>query len=524
MKADHFITPFLLDALQHTIANPTSSQQWHALLLECDHQSDVAVQRFVEQSLLAQVPKAGVEGFLMMTFLAHLTDNLAYIEAAGKIVREIRPFDMDRLAAFTVYEWGRSVVGGGDRSDFVAAMCRCSIPEIMQLQGQHVATNTAGILKPRVIERIGKIALVVSCLSKIEHTPTALAFQHARLLTGLGFEVQVFSSQESRLSLMPHYLGNQGHLVMPALHAATLQEIIPEGVTVTFCDERFSLLYRSRQIIETIAGFDPDLVFFIGLNSPLMATLYQSRPVLGLCVHAVPPMAPVDVWLAATQSLAEQSSQVWGSAMPAAWAYYHPYRISLKPIHRALSRADLEVTADHIVLVSVGSRLKEEISGEWAAQMSELLQQHPAAVWVLVGGVGVLPEALAQLPAEKIRLLPHHADVRSVYRCCDVYVNPPRLGGGFSVAEAMAEGLPVVTFADSDGGNKLSDHAVKTMPDYLDRLDALIGSDALRKNYGAAMRALFSATLDLESSADSLLAACYATLARYHQRVEDSVK
>jgi glycosyltransferase involved in cell wall biosynthesis len=518
MKPDLSIAPLLLDALQHTTVNPTSSHHWHALLSQCDGLCDLAAQRFVEQYLLAHVPRTGIEGFLMTTFLAHLTNDLAYIEEAGKIVQHIRPFDMDRLAAFAVYEWGRIVARGGDRSDFIAGMCRCHLPEIMQLQGQHVAANSSGIVKPRVITQIGKIALVVSYLSNAEHTPTALAFQHARLLVSLGFEVQVFSSQELRLPHMPHYLGNKGDLLTPAPDAAVLQKIIPEGVTATFSDERFSLLYRAREIIEKIAEFDPDLVFFIGLNSVLMTTLYQSRPVLGLCVHAVAPMAPVDVWLAATPSLAKQRSQVWGTAIPAALASYHPYRISLKPVHTVLAREDLNVTADQILLVSVGSRLGTEISGDWAARMAGLVQQHPAAVWVLVGGGGVLPPALAQLPAEKIRLLPHHADVRSVYRCCDVYVNPPRLGGGFSVAEAMAESLPIVAFADSDGGNKLGDYAVETITGYVDLLGALLDSAALRQQNGTLMRALFSATLDIERSAGSLLAACYATLACYHQR------
>jgi glycosyltransferase involved in cell wall biosynthesis len=153
-----------------------------------------------------------------------------------------------------------------------------------------------------------------------------------------------------------------------------------------------------------------------------------------------------------------------------------------------------------------------------------LVQRHPAAVWVLVGGLGALPPALAQLLAEKIRLLPHHADVRSVYRCCDVYVNPPRLGGGFSVAEAMAESLPIVAFADSDGGNKLGDYAVETLAGYVDLLGALLDSAPLRQQNGTLMRTLFSATLDIERSAGSLLAACYATLACFHQRagVDDS--
>ncbi len=519
LTSDHNITTQLLDALHKTIVNPTASHQWHALQVQYDAQCNNTVLRYVEKNLLAQIPRKGVEGFLMMTFLAGNTGDMGYISEAGQIVQEITPFDMDRLAAFAVYEWGRALASAGDRFYFVNAMRKASIPEIMRIQGEYLMKQIPLCLNSRVITRVNKVAMVVSYLSDSNHTPTMIALQQAHLLVGLGFEVQIFSSQELRIANMPHYLGNQGNLLTPPMNVAELQKIIPDGVAVTFCDEQFSLLFRSRQILGKIAEFDPDLVFFVGFNSPLLAPLYYARPVLGLCVHSVPPMAPVDAWLAANLSLADQLSQVWGDSMPDAFAFYHPYRISLKPVYTVLSRSALDLAQEDLVIVSVGARLEKEICGDWAVQIGELVQRHPSAVWVLVGGEGVLPSALAQMPAAKIRLLPHHADVRSVYRCCDVYVNPPRLGGGFSVAEAMAEGLPIVAFADSDGGDKLGDYAVETMADYVDTLNALLASANLRKENGAAMREIFLRTLDLEQSGPSLLAACKLSLARYQQRI-----
>ena len=37
-------------------------------------------------------------------------------------------------------------------------------------------------------------------------------------------------------------------------------------------------------------------------------------------------------------------------------------------------------------------------------------------------------------------------------KCCDLNINPKRIGGGTSVAESLYMGLPVVTFDYGDGG------------------------------------------------------------------------
>jgi hypothetical protein len=102
-------------------------------------------------------------------------------------------------------------------------------------------------------------------------------------------------------------------------------------------------------------------VLFVGLNSPVVAPLFRARPVLGLCVHSVQPMAPMDVWLTATSSISGQWA-AWGPLFPLAWGHYHPYRIALKPLGGLITRADLGAAEDSLVLVTVGARLGSEIS------------------------------------------------------------------------------------------------------------------------------------------------------------------
>jgi glycosyltransferase involved in cell wall biosynthesis len=44
-------------------------------------------------------------------------------------------------------------------------------------------------------------------------------------------------------------------------------------------------------------------------------------------------------------------------------------------------------------------------------------------------------------------------DTLSINECCDAYLNPKRVGGGTSGAEALYKGVPVVSFDFGDVGN-----------------------------------------------------------------------
>jgi glycosyltransferase involved in cell wall biosynthesis len=149
--------------------------------------------------------------------------------------------------------------------------------------------------------------------------------------------------------------------------------------------------------------------------------------------------------------------------------------------------------------------------------MLDTLARHPQLKWVLVGGAGTLPPALTSANPEQLRLLAHRTDLPSLLRCCDLYVNPPRLGGGLSVGEAMAEGLPVLALAGGDAGSKLAGMAQDNEAAYFDELEALLASPERRAHMGAAMQH-FGRELDLANSGPSLMQACLLAQQRFRER------
>lgn len=511
-------TLLLRDAVALTIANPGSSHSWHRLKDRYLSVDDAAFKKGLIDDLLVRTPADGEAGFLRATWLASMLHGETYLAEAGRILQNITPFAPDRLVAFMSLAWSRILSRAKCAAAFSQAVHDTLLPQLLQSLGQYLAQQITLRPQARKIASVKKIALVTPVLSSYPHAPTLIVLHHARLLIDQGIEVALFSCREFVVPDMMHFLGARESTMMDAFDAVQWSAQCPPGLKIYQGNEQFSVMARWGDMLHHIAGFDPDLVLSVGFYSPLVAPLFEVRPVVGLNVHCVAPLDPVDVWLCAAQEDAGQAHAPGGYHLPDRFGWYHPYRIRRKPPIQAISRQTLGLSEAALVLISVGYRLETEIDGAWAARMVELLKAQPNVTWLLVGGTGTRPPALAQVSALQVLVLSAHGDIPAVLQCCDIYVNPPRMGGGFSVAEAMAEGLPVVTHDNSDGGRKVGSAGVCNDAAYFSKLALFIANPDLRQQQGAAMRTLFSATLDLDQSGPGLLSACDLALQRFLQR------
>jgi glycosyltransferase involved in cell wall biosynthesis len=227
--------------------------------------------------------------------------------------------------------------------------------------------------------------------------------------------------------------------------------------------------------------------------------------VVALNVHALPPLSPHDVWLSSENST--DYDYAWSRVITRPERHHHPYRIKEKRGAGPVLRESLGIAGKAIIWLTVGGRLATEIVDPWAASMGKLLKEHQDVVWVLVGTEGSLIASIKTMPPNQIKALGRRDDVPGLLQMSDVYVNPPRLGGGFSVAESMSAALPVVSFAHSDGGDKIGPHAVKNMDEYLSLLSQLTASQSFRCEMGGLQRDMFKARIDLANSGPSLMSA-----------------
>ncbi len=510
------------DRLDRVLTNPTSAPAWHRLADTWLVIHDPNARTEVVDRLTLEIPDDPIPDFLRATFLFSLTRDTRFLVKASQAAKRITPNDPDRLGAFLIYSFAGLLALSDSRENYLNLLRMAAFPDIVARIAQQLMSDFPPVLTARPVGAIRRVALIAPELVNLNHAPTALALHHARLLAEKGLAVQVFCAQDLRVADMQFFLGGGERSILAPPDQGSWSSILPASVAVHASNSNFSLRLRWKSMLAQIGTFDPDLVFLVGFSSPLTTPLFKVRPVLGLSINTLPPVSPLDLWLCANEHKAGTQDDTWSPWFPVAEAWHYPYRIMLKPALKAIPRGQIGLRSGSVALISVGDRLDREIQPAWASRMLEFMACHPMVEWVILGGNGQIPPALAGGNTSNIHLIPHQPDVRSYCQSCDIFVNPPRMGGGFSVAEAMAEGLPVVAYAGSDGGDKLGGLAVANDADYFALLSEWVASASARQQAGAALRQRFDQTLDLHQAGTPLVEACEQAAIRFNKRIRQA--
>lgn len=208
-----------------------------------------------------------------------------------------------------------------------------------------------------------------------------------------------------------------------------------------------ALVECALQIRDKVAQFDPDLFiaaaalaeyahYFTMLASPATARI-------GL-VYGPPELyiGPRFDWVIASSNTLLLDSPVDGSVIPI--EYTLPDRAQFV----AKTRSSLGISTDAVVLMSAGRATKFMDKDFWRAIM-QALELNPLAVFVAVG-LDVDPPFLAELLtaqlASRVIRLGWQTDYLSMLVNADIVVDTYPSGGGIVLVDAMALGIPVVSF------------------------------------------------------------------------------
>ncbi len=114
------------------------------------------------------------------------------------------------------------------------------------------------------------------------------------------------------------------------------------------------------------------------------------------------------------------------------------------------TRRELGIPEYAFVLVVMGARLTAEMSSDFLEMLNSLLSDD--IFLAIIGKMENYPQRASEYPVFGAHSMYYgfQTDVLCILECCDLYVNPERVGGGSSVVEAMSKGLPAVTLPFGD--------------------------------------------------------------------------
>jgi hypothetical protein len=496
------------DALRAVVQLPVSPQPWQRLCNFMDNleppQKSVLIDKIAALSFSDS--KANWLRFSALSCLAHNPD---YLVRQASFAAEDMP--ADAIMTFIGLVWHCAITQRASHQDFVRLFNAVNAVRLQRTLAQQLHPINPAYRGTRARLRI---ALYTPELRNPRHGGTAFTLNLMSLLVDMGMECEGFAAQEVAIPPEYAYQGGNQYLAPPMLEVDTLQLKTAGSVQFRLANAELSLHARYLQMQADITAYNPDLLVFVGFLSPLVYALAPHYPTLGLSVHALPPLVPVDVWLSAD---IKADSAVW-DALPAPQRLHYPYRFW--PVGPAVpvTRETLQIPDDAVVLVTAGYRLLLEMPDSWLQNMRAFLDAHSQVYWLLVG---MTHEQQASWPVHpRIQCVEPQHQLQSWLAASDIYVNPPRIGGGSSIAMAMEQGLPVLTLAGSDGADKVGVLAAGSMAAWFDQLAVWVSDHPVRREAGARLKDSFHQRLDISSTSarDHLRHACGAAMASFNTR------
>lgn len=367
------------------------------------------------------------------------------------------------------------------------------------------------LVPPRALPKDGpirRVAVITNQFTNDRHQPTRDCFDFAaRMQDEFGLDVAILNC-----NTLPNRIEN---LFIPPMLAELVEEL--EGVfalemfgrrvKVASFTERAFCKDKLTAIVEAIDGYDPDLIVSFG-GSNLVADLFavsDARPVL-----CIPTTSGLTISLA--HLLLGFDERDYTRDIPELYRHnftqrFRPFTFgyTLPPTGGEVSIPKLEGVP--FVFVVVGTRLDLEVTPEFLSLADDILDRCPGAALAFAGEVRTLPQRL-QTTRNAMRMvaLGHVNDIRALYRRCHVFLNPARQGGGGGAGYALAEGVPVVSFAWGDAASVVGgDFTVPDRDSYLRRSVALFQSSGEREAASAAARSRFSEVGDRHRCVTRLL-------------------
>jgi len=501
-----------LDTLESVKRCAQSSLLWQQLAIQVGTLQGDARQHVLD-AIAACPLEPGEAQWLRCSAMAELThDTEWYARQAGQASATTAP---DALMSLLGLAWHHALARTQTPAAMMQSLQRIDMPRLQRLVAQQLPQRQA-TLPAKSTGRL-RIAIYTPHVANPTHGGTLFTLNVMSALNEDLAELHTFAAQENNIPVVGSYHGGNEAVQPVIVQPETLQLKRPGTCELLLPDVEFSVRARLVQMQQAIDEFAPDVVLFVGFSSPLIFDLYERYPVVGLSVHALPPLVPVDVWLSADP---EGDAACW-PGLPVPRIFNFPYRFWPAGPVTAIARAALELPASATLLISVGFRLEVELTPQWHERMLQLLERHPDVHWLLVGVHENIPSHA--LPQHlRIYRAPLQAHIEAWLAMSDIFINPPRIGGGSAVALAMEQGLAVASMNTGDGGDKLGPYGASSVDDYFTQLQSWIEQPSLRREVGAALKARFHERLDFSTPqvAQGLLEACNQAMAAFHQRKE----
>lgn len=219
------------------------------------------------------------------------------------------------------------------------------------------------------------------------------------------------------------------------------------------CSMEDGSLERCSRMLHMIAAWKPWLVLELGVTNPLADLCREFTTTVAMAMTTECPVSEADILIRYVPG-----TGAYEEACKRELLSYQKQIFMQEKLPVIAQEAEKECVPDELRLPEgkffvavVGNRLDLEIDEAFLNIMKQIIDAAENVDFAVIGDAEKLQEKLAGTSyGKRIHFLGYYMDLLGTYRALHLYLNPRRLGGGWSSAMALMAGLPVVTLPACD--------------------------------------------------------------------------
>ncbi|MFJ7970434.1 hypothetical protein [Psychrobacillus sp. NPDC096389] len=310
-------------------------------------------------------------------------------------------------------------------------------------------------VKKNSVSNHNRIVITVDLLLNEMHSPTKVFIDFCnQLVRNTNFELLIIIEE--------NFIPSKEEIFETALIIGNPSEDCKKIHENLLKDKRIKLFYsntketkvqRLKNINNTIKEFNPSVLLSYSTFSIIQNIQFNNIPIIYISFGNEYSLALANLYLYKNKL---KALEIENSAICPVTSNIEAFinDFELLPKNKVFSRKDFNLEESDFVIITVGNRLQNEITENLVQEMQRFILKNNNVKWLLVSPELplFLKKRYKELLKNNIIHITYESDLLALTSICDVYLNPKRIGGGYSIAAAMQEGVPILmTDFESDG-------------------------------------------------------------------------
>lgn len=286
----------------------------------------------------------------------------------------------------------------------------------------------------------------------LEHGPTKTALDRCySLMKTMNKKVILINTTDllTVKGVVPYYEISSGNILREYENRESIRY---KDINIPFYQSAVDMpsLDEIKGIINLVRQYKPYFILSIG-GANITADLCSSIvPVITIATVMGIPITESQFAITGKKLSQSEFDFLEEIGMPKEHAIESTFTFDFKPQVNIYTREKFNLPEDKFLLLIVGARLDYEVTKEFIEALKKTV--NVGTYFVFAGNFQKYNKYIGEddVLRGNSTYLGFQDDMLAIAELCDIYINPPRIGGQTSAAEAMFKGLPVVSLNYGD--------------------------------------------------------------------------